>query len=404
MRRLVVVQLAMFAVIAAVVIPFGIRFVAGPAGLMPPMTLHATMSDAFGLTKGTTVTVRGVEAGAVSDVRLGPDGTARVTLAIHPGTQIPRDAIMTVGMSTAVGIQSVDILPQTSSGPYLASGDTIEAPADRQPVQMDRVMRDAAALIGSIDVRSVGAVSDELSASFDGLGPSLATLIDNGAGISRRIRDQLGELAPLLEGTARLVTTMAAQGGNFVRGMSAVAGFSGQVNDSGPVLLYLTDHAPATLASVRAVLDTYRNTFGATLANLATVTPIIADRTDSLDTGLTSIPAGLNALASIVKGDRADFALVATQGPVCVFDVDRRAIGDVSPVEPSLVRYCPPTPDTQMRGAVNAPRPNQLGMQNSTAPGEIVGPAVVPDPIKIPTLAELAYKWRMILKGNNVPN
>lgn len=186
--------------------------------------------------------------------------------------------------------------------------------------------------------------------------------------------------------------------------MSAVAGFSGQVNDSGPVLLYLTDHAPATLASVRAVLDTYRNTFGATLANLATVTPIIADRTDSLDTGLTSIPAGLNALASIVKGDRADFALVATQGPVCVFDVDRRAIGDVSPVEPSLVRYCPPTPDTQMRGAVNAPRPNQLGMQNSTAPGEIVGPAVVPDPIKIPTLAELAYKWRMILKGNNVPN
>ena len=43
MRRLVVVQLAMFAVIAAVVIPFGIRFVAGPAGLMPPMTLHATL-------------------------------------------------------------------------------------------------------------------------------------------------------------------------------------------------------------------------------------------------------------------------------------------------------------------------------------------------------------------------
>ena len=36
MRRLVVVQLAMFAVIAAVVIPFGIRFVAGPAETAVP--------------------------------------------------------------------------------------------------------------------------------------------------------------------------------------------------------------------------------------------------------------------------------------------------------------------------------------------------------------------------------
>ncbi len=84
---------------------------------------------------------------------------------------------------------------------------------------------------------------------------------------------------------------------------------------------------------------------------------------------------------------------------MCNYDVDRRAIGDVSPTEPNLVMYCPPAPDMLMRGAVNAPRPNDLGLQNSQTPPDIRSdPKVVNDPVKIPTLAELAYKWRSILK------
>jgi len=102
-----------------------------------------------------------------------------------------------------------------------------------------------------------------------------------------------------------------------------------------------------------------------------------------------------------VKGDRADFSLIATQGPVCSYDVNRRTIGDVSPIEPNLVMYCPPAPDMQMRGAVNAPRPDDLGMANQQIPGTPIGPPVVDDPIKIPTLAQIVYKWRNILKGND---
>ena len=403
MRRLVVVQGAIFAVIAVIVVPFGIRFVAGSQGFRTPLLLNATMTDAFGLTAGTSVTVRGVEVGTVDDVRLGPDGTARIRLAVDPDTRIPRDAIMTVGMGTAAGIQSVDLLPQSDAGPYLASGDTVAAPADRQPVQMDQVMAEAGRLAKKIAAKAVGDVSTALSASFSGLGPSLAALIDNGADISRRIHARVGELEPLIAGTANLVTTMAGQGDSFVRGMNASARFTTQLDDSGPVFLYLTDHAPETLTSVQKVMDTYRDTFGATLANLATVAPIIGDRTESLQTGLQAIPQGLYDLSSIVKKDRADFALIATQGPVCVHDVDRRAIGDLSPVQPNLVRYCPPSPDMQMRGAVNAPRPNDLGMQNSQIPGGVIGPPVTRDPMKIPTLAELVYKWRMMLRGNDVP-
>ncbi|MEE6163830.1 MULTISPECIES: MCE family protein [unclassified Mycolicibacterium] len=404
MRRLVVVQLAIFAAIAAIVVPFGVRYVAGPQGFRTPMLLNATMTDAFGLTAGTSVTVRGVQVGTVDAVWLDRDGTAMVRLALDPGTRIPHDSIMTIGMGTAAGIQSVDILPQTDAGPYLTSGDTIAAPADRQPVQMDRIMGDTAQLVKGIDAQSVREVGTELSNAFDGLGPSLAALIDNGADISRRIHNQAGQLQVLIDGTADLVTTMAAQNDAFVRGVAAGARLATQLDGSGPVFLYLTDHTPASLNSLQRVLDTYRGTFGATLANLATVMPIFGDRTDSLQTGLSTIPKGLQDLTSIVKHDatgqtRADFSLIATQGPVCNYDVDRRAIGDVSPTQPNLVMYCPPAPDLGMRGAVNAPRPNDLGLQHSQTPGHPIGPPVVDDPVKIPTLAQLVYKWRSILKG-----
>jgi len=49
-KRLVLVQLAIFAVIAAMVIPFGIRYVAGPAGLGEPTRVTTTMTDAFDVT------------------------------------------------------------------------------------------------------------------------------------------------------------------------------------------------------------------------------------------------------------------------------------------------------------------------------------------------------------------
>ena len=404
MNRLVIVQLAIFAAIAAIVVPFGIRYVAGPQGFRTPMTLNATMTDAFGLTAGTSVTVRGVQVGTVDDVWLAPDGAARVRLAIDPNTRIPRNSILTVGMGTAAGIQSVDIMPHTAAGPYLASGDTLAAPADRQPIQMDRIMGDAARLVKNIDTRAVASVGTELSNAFDGLGPDLAMLIDNASDISGRIHEQASQLQPLIDGTALLVTSMADQRDTFERGMAASARLAHQLDGSGPTFLYLTDRSPAALASIQRVLDTYQGTFGATLANLATVAPIIGDRTDSLQTGLSTIPQGLHDLTSIVKHDatgqiRADFSLIATQGPVCNYDVDRRTIGDVSPHDPNLVMYCPPAPDMLMRGAVNAPRPNDLGLQNSQIPGYPIGPEVVNDPVKIPTLAQLAYKWRSILKG-----
>ena len=147
------------------------------------------------------------------------------------------------------------------------------------------------------------------------------------------------------------------------------------------------------------LFDKYRGTFGGVLANLVVVEPIISDRSASLQTGLKAIPQGLIDLRSIVKGNRADFALIATQGPVCMFyDEPRRAVGDLSPSAPNLVRYCPPGDGFGQRGAINAPRPNNLGTRDWRSPGSPSGPPTVTDPALIPNGAELLQMWEQLLE------
>ncbi|MCD2154081.1 MCE family protein [Rhodococcus cerastii] len=400
MSRLALVQLVLFALIAAVVIPFGIVYVVGPQGFGGQIRLHANMSDAFGLTKGTVVTYRGVQVGKVSEVELDA-GTrsARVELSLNDNTEIPTDSVAKVTMGTAAGIQNVDIYPNTDHGPYLRDGDEIAMPADQQPVQMSQLMLQASGVLEGIDPQAISDIGTELGNSFNGLGPSLATMIDNGGTMSAQLNDQSAELAALLSRTSTLVDSMATQSDSFVRGMAAAKNFTEQLESNAPVLIYLTDHSPAALNSAQQLFDKYHNTFGAVLANLVTVAPIISDRTDALETGLVTIPEGLAKLASIVKGDRADFALVAAQGPVCNYDTPRREVGDLSPTSPSLAMYCPPADDLVQRGAQNAPRPNDLGLQNSTVPGTPIGPPVVADPILVPTGVEALNYWRLMLEG-----
>ncbi|MGO4203436.1 MlaD family protein [Rhodococcus sp. TAF43] len=399
MRRVVLVQLILFALTAAVVVPFGIAYVAGPRAFGDPIRLHTNMSDALGLTAGTTVTYRGVQVGKVASVALDAEhGGARVEFDLDPGTRIPQDSIAKVGMGTVAGIQNVDIFPNTAAGPYLEDGDTLAAPQDQQPVQMDQLMGDAARLLGSIDPDAVSTLGTELGASFEGLGPSLTGLIDDGDRLTALLERQAPELRSLLTRTASLVGTMAEASDSFVRGMGAARTFTGQLDDNRPVLVYLVDRSPEALTRTRELFDRYHDTFGALLANLATVTPVISDRHDALAAGLDEIPEGLGKLESIVKGDRAEFALVGTQGPVCNFDTTRRAVGALTPTEPNLTLYCPPGTDIAQRGSRTAPRPDDLGLQNATTPGTVIGPPMVQDPILVPTGVEALDQWNQLLE------
>ncbi|GAB05378.1 MCE family protein [Gordonia amarae] len=391
-------QFVIFLAIAAFVIPYGINFIAGPEGFGAKLTLKAQMRDAFGLTKGTGVTVRGVDVGTVSEVKLSPDGKAAdIKLVLRGNVKIPKNSYMQVTMATMAGIQSVDIIPESSTGPYLKSGDTVSAPADRQPQQMDTIISDAAKVLRSIGDGDLSTVGDEIYTALGKNEKTLQTLLTNGSQLATLVRRNAPMLRGIFDEWLTVLDAMSDNTASFERGMKTTATFTDQLDAQQPVFVYLLDRSPKGLDHARALFDKYRGTFGGVLANLTVVEPIISDRQAALTTGLKTIPRGMEDLRSIVKNGRADFSLIATQGPVCMFyDEPRSSVGDFTVAAPNLARYCPPTNSSGQRGAVNAPRPNNLGTSTWTQPGQPSGPAVVDDPVLIPNGTELLDWWRKL--------
>ncbi|WP_137725526.1 MlaD family protein [Prescottella subtropica] len=399
MRRVVLVELILFAVTAALVVPFGIAYVAGPRAFGDPIRVHAEMVDAFGLTAGTSVTYRGVQVGRVASVSLAGNGSgARVEVELDPGTRIPRASAATVTMGTVAGLQNVDLVPDPGAGgPYLGDGDEVAAPAERQPVQMGEVLGETARLLAGVDPAAVATVGDEVGAALAGVGPDLARMIDDGDRLSGVVARQTPTVRSLLERTVSVAGSAAGAAGAFERTASAARTVSGQLGDASELLEHLVGRSPAALSRTRELFDGEAGTFGALLADLAWVTPVVADRRAAVAAGLVDIPVGLGKLESIVRGDRAEFALVGTQGPVCGYDTPRRTVGDTGPVTPDLTLFCPPGPDVAQRGSRTAPRPNGLGTEQATTPGTVIGPPMVPDPVLIPTGVEALDQWHRLL-------
>lgn len=400
MKKIVLVQLVLFVLTALIVVPYGIYYIVGPSGVGERMRLTAAVDDALGVSEGTVVTYRGVQVGTVSSVGFDTEGGgALLGLTLEGGTQIPVDSYAKITQGTLAGMLNVDIFPRVDSGPFLESGDSIDMPTSEQPVQIGETLADASDLLASVETGTIATVGAELGAAFEGLGPDLGRLIGDADRLSEQLELNSDDLVDLLRRTTSLTNTMAGESEEFVDGMSSARIIADTLHANEDRISAMMSTTPDAMRRADGILEDNEATFSAVLANLVEVAPVISNRSAALATGLDSIPRGLAALESIVHGDRADFALIGTQGPVCYYDAPRRQLGDTTRVDPDLTRYCPPGQDHGQRGARNAPRPDDLGLANATNPGTEMGPPVVADPILIPAGSELQAFWRMLLEG-----
>ena len=111
-------------------------------------------------------------------------------------------------------------------------------------------------------------------------------------------------------------------------------------------------------------------------------------------------PGTHQQLGATWSPDATNFAVWSPEATgmwVCLFDDEpRSSIGDLDVASPDVTRYCPPGNGYAQRGAVNAPRPNDLGTSTWTRPGRASGPPVVDDPVLVPNGAELLDWWRKL--------
>lgn len=395
-----VVQLVLFLVVSLVAVYFGVTYVLGAQSLGGAIRVTAQTTDALGLGRGTSVTYRGAVVGKISAVTVG-DSSRGATLSIDldPGVEIPIGSAAKVSTGSALNIQSLDIMPTTDQPPYLSDGGALSIPEDQQPKQLGELLVEMSKLTNSIDPDSIDTLATAFGTGLDGAGPDLQQLIDDGDELSWMVEAHTPAIANLITDGLPLLHTLANNSDSLPGTAKAVRNVTDQLAENQPSLVYLLDRSPAALARAQSLLDSTRGNFGALLTNSVTITEILGDRAPSISAGLVSIPDAIGKLTSVVHGDRADFTLVGTQGPVCYYNTDRRLVTDVSQRDPNLTLYCPPGKDLAQRGSQNAPRPDDLGLTNATTPGQVTGPPMAENPILIPTGLEALDYWKKLLEG-----
>jgi phospholipid/cholesterol/gamma-HCH transport system substrate-binding protein len=399
-NRLVVIQALVFALISVVAIGYGIRYVREDADVAGGYVVVADVENARGLGPGVRVTYRGVDIGEIQDAVLDSDGRGvRLRLRIIDRVRIPVDSHARVVTSTALGDNRLDVRPESDSGPYLAEGDELSVPEDEQPPALEDLISSIEVSLRAIDPAALESVGDSVATALEGHGPRLGVMLEDTA----RLTAVLAERAPTLRGLVDdgLVTVRALAGRDApISGAASVArDVTGQLARREDTLVYLLDRSPEAMLRAQQLLDTNREAAAGLLANSLVVTPVFRDRGPAWEEGLTQGERGLRALAGTVRDGRADFQLVATQGPVCVYPYEARDVADESPPVTNLRMYCPPGQNLAQRGSRAAPRPDAEGLVNATEPGTVIGPDVAEDPLLIPTGREIAGHWLAMMEG-----
>jgi phospholipid/cholesterol/gamma-HCH transport system substrate-binding protein len=87
-------------------------------------SIIAEFDNVSGLKVGASIEIAGVNVGKVSDIRLGEDGLARVTMLIRNGVKISTDAIASIRTQGLIGDKYIKVI-QGADEKMLADGGEI---------------------------------------------------------------------------------------------------------------------------------------------------------------------------------------------------------------------------------------------------------------------------------------
>lgn len=365
--RFVKIQLAVFLVLAIFALTItGIRYVGLDQYVFKPYKVRIYLQQSGNVFKNASVTYRGVDVGKVKKVDVARDG-AMVTVAIeNQNNRIPKDLRAEVQKLSAVGEQYIDLLPRSSSPPYLKNGDVIPYSATSTPVDENTVLVNANELVRTVPKGDLVTTVDELGKAFDGLGPDLQRVIDRGNEVIRAFQSNLPQTIRLIEEGRVVLNTQIDVGPQFKSFARDIADVSDTLRTSDSDLRRLLDNAAVGTRELQGLLQDVRPELPVFLGNLITLGQIQVARLPGLDQFLLLYPKVIDGayatLSDPAKG--ANFGLVTDQFPVCQKgylgnpqQVEAKDEDTQKPVRLDLGCKEPINSKIDVRGSRNAPRP-----------------------------------------------
>lgn len=341
-------------------------------------TVKLELPAAGGLYRFANVTYRGVEVGRVTAVDLTDTG-ALATMSINTSPKIPADLQANVRSISAVGEQFVDLVPRTTSGPYLGNGSVIAVANTTIPQAVGPMLDQVSKLVDTIPKERLAKLLDESYAAFNGADYDLQSLLDSGSklsadfnGIADQTRALIDDSKPLLDGQARTAESIKIWS-------RSLAGVTGQLSTNDPQLRTILQTGPAAIDEVSKLLNQVKPTLPVLLSNMTTVGKVLVTYNASLEQLLVLLPPVVAAQQSygLPKNNPTgeplgEFSLSSSDPPPCTVGFlppsSWRSPGDLSDIDTPDGLYCKLPQDSPIgvRGARNYPCMGQPGKRAPT--------------------------------------
>jgi len=342
----------------------------------------ASFAQSGGIFVGSEVTYRGVRVGRVTGLELEKDGVL-VHSQLDRGAEVPKDTRAVVENRSAVGEQYLDLQPRSSGGPVLATGDRIPRKDTAYPIRVDQLLLHLDNTVKSVDTQDLRTVIDELGTGFEGSGPDLARLIDNGNLLTQAAITALPETVALLQQSKTVLDTQRDTAPQIKNFATDFANLSETLQKSDADLRLILDRGVVASKELESLVRDNQSDLATLIANLITIGQVTTSRIDGIEQMFVTYPSAVAGGYTVVPGDgTAHFGLQSSAQPTACTKgyegtqkVDPNRTENLPPANTKAGCTLPRGSASNVRGAQNAPRPREgvasshpLSMANQILP------------------------------------
>ncbi|MGH9274641.1 MAG: MlaD family protein [Acidimicrobiales bacterium] len=240
---------------------------------------------------GSSVKLRGLNVGEVSNIELLDNGEARVTLFIHEGTRVPDSAMASIEPLSVFGPKFVRLEPgeHEMTGPFLGDGDEITRTQTQR--ELTDILATTTELFDHVDPLDIVAIIDAVAEGTSGLGPQIGRTIDASGALAAVAAEHADDIRQFLGDVALLSGTFAGHADDILAiGSNLEAVVDAGLTDPDHVdqLLDVTTEISSTFARLlrdnEDELDTTIRSVGSFIADISVEADQIPELIDMLGT------------------------------------------------------------------------------------------------------------------------
>jgi len=174
-----------------------------------PYQLTIEFTDVVDLVPQSQVKVADVPVGTVTDIAVGPDWTAQVTVLVNDDVALPPDARARVRTTSLLGEKFVELrAPENPAPGRIADGATIPLLRTGRAAEVEEVLGALSLLLNGGGIAQIRTIANELNQALAGNEPEIRALLDDLDVLVGALDDHKSEITRALDEINRLSGTL----------------------------------------------------------------------------------------------------------------------------------------------------------------------------------------------------